>query len=94
MNFLNEESEKPHRGTIDTWCVVTLSNEISVVLGVVKDHPTIDDGKPIRTSRVVKLDESQGTLETKNSRYTLGKKSEFNIKPTLVSTWIHLKIKN
>ena len=67
--------EKPHKGTINNWfkwSVEGMSGLGYVIVGDSLDHPQFGGGA-IRTSYVVaKIDDE---IETRNSRYTLGRKA-------------------
>lgn len=65
---------KAHKGRIEGWVVGPwFGQRQNVVIGMLYGHPDFKDGKHIRTSPVVKIDVEKGEVETRNSRYTLGK---------------------
>ncbi len=59
-------------GTIDNWSYSPVSKS---VIGSICDDDRFPDGYEIRTSYVVKLDEENRTLETRNTIYHLGNRA-------------------
>lgn len=73
--------EKEIMGRIENWYegnpygYASLDGGTMCIFGEVYDDPRgrFEDGDSIRTSGIVKLDEENNTVETRNSIYTLGK---------------------
>jgi hypothetical protein len=68
--------EKPMNGRIEDWFKYNYYGFGEVVSGHIYGHPDQDrfpEGGEIRTSVIVKAENN--TIETKNSRYTLGKEA-------------------
>lgn len=63
-------TDKPHKGRIEDWFEIAVSDKGNVIFGRAVGHPDFD-GEDIRTSFVVKRDGDE--IETRNSRYTLGR---------------------
>ena len=67
-------------GRLENWN----TTHAGYVIGIIYDDPRGDggegydfrDGNFVATSQIVKLDEQNGILETKNTIYTLGKRME------------------
>jgi hypothetical protein len=65
--------EKPHKGTIENWFKLACKQGLGyAICGWAVGHPQFN-GEGICTSYVVEHDEATGEVETRNSRYTLGK---------------------
>lgn len=62
---------KPHYGKLDAWNK-RKEGAIHFFTGMFVDHPRFA-GKYGHTSYMVSHDEDTGEIETRNSRYTLGK---------------------
>lgn len=67
-------TDKPHKGTIENWFVWQIPESLDhlgyVIVGDSVDHPQFA-GEVIRTSVVVGRIDNE--IETRNSRYTLGR---------------------
>lgn len=66
-----ENQGKPHKGTIDDWCLLpVVFGKHHIITGVFRDHPEFA-GRSGHTSAVVSVNLETGEAETRNSRYTL-----------------------
>jgi len=63
---------KPFKGIIEGWRRVRISRGRYIIGGWFVDHPEFA-GKFGHTSYIVHHNEATGELETRNSRYSLGK---------------------
>ena len=63
-------SNKPYMGAIRDWTVVP-AGEHEIIIGTFVDRPGWKPFTDGHTSPIVLLDINEGTVETRNSRYTL-----------------------
>lgn len=66
-----ENKKSLQKARIEDWYI----DQDDCIVGKVFDHPKIDDGYSVRTSRVVTWSPMTMTAVTKNTEYILGKRS-------------------
>lgn len=64
---------------LENWNIVLVTNERSFVTGEIHNDEKnrFKDGKLVQTSKILEFNKEENFIQTKNTRYELGKPSEY-----------------